>query len=315
MIAATFHAVGARSDGKFKALQDGAQSAVRIFNPFRSRWGVLRLGVEFIVRGSDLNHRMHNKSWIADGRVLAPFWGGCRQALADRIPTLDMFAILSAWASFFLPLAGRPSRQQPSNRFWLASPMRATNRAILLCLLVWLGGCAATAECPAVEDPRPAFVLEHGRHTTLVLSSADGQQLWRYGYGDWRFYAEAETGFWSGARALVIPSEAALGRRHYHVDEATATEVRRAVGAGIGEVYSFEVSGAAADGLREQLELQYLQGLEQKSLINEPYDFEFVHHPRRYWFWYNSNNRVADWLEELGCEVSGWTNLTLEAVD
>ncbi|HLS80937.1 MAG TPA: phospholipase D family protein [Steroidobacter sp.] len=42
---------------------------VRVFNPFRTRHGVLRTARELLVRASRLNHRMHNKSWIVDGRL------------------------------------------------------------------------------------------------------------------------------------------------------------------------------------------------------------------------------------------------------
>ena len=41
---------------------------VRLYNPFRNRSGVRRL-VETLVRALRINHRMHNKAWIADGRV------------------------------------------------------------------------------------------------------------------------------------------------------------------------------------------------------------------------------------------------------
>lgn len=41
---------------------------VRLFNPFKSASGAARTLVEFLVRGSALNHRMHNKSFIADGQ-------------------------------------------------------------------------------------------------------------------------------------------------------------------------------------------------------------------------------------------------------
>jgi len=42
---------------------------VRIFNPFYSRYGTLGKTMEFLVRGTRLNHRMHNKAWIADNRI------------------------------------------------------------------------------------------------------------------------------------------------------------------------------------------------------------------------------------------------------
>ncbi len=42
---------------------------VRIFNPFYNRSGLLGQISEYVLRGSRLNHRMHNKAWIVDNRV------------------------------------------------------------------------------------------------------------------------------------------------------------------------------------------------------------------------------------------------------
>ncbi|MET0498482.1 MAG: phospholipase D family protein [Steroidobacteraceae bacterium] len=42
---------------------------VRMFNPFRTRSGFLRTLAELSQRGSRLNHRMHNKAWIADAQL------------------------------------------------------------------------------------------------------------------------------------------------------------------------------------------------------------------------------------------------------
>ncbi|HET9693611.1 MAG TPA: phospholipase D family protein [Steroidobacteraceae bacterium] len=42
---------------------------VRLFNPFYSRSGLLGWASEWLLRASRLNHRMHNKSWIADNRI------------------------------------------------------------------------------------------------------------------------------------------------------------------------------------------------------------------------------------------------------
>jgi len=39
---------------------------VRMFNPFRTRSGILRTLAELSQRGERLNHRMHNKAWIVD---------------------------------------------------------------------------------------------------------------------------------------------------------------------------------------------------------------------------------------------------------
>ena len=42
---------------------------IRLYNPLASRRGALAGGLEFLGSFSRLNHRMHNKSWIADNRI------------------------------------------------------------------------------------------------------------------------------------------------------------------------------------------------------------------------------------------------------
>ena len=52
-----------------RALDAHPRIAVRVFNPLRSRAGGVRKSAELAVRFGRLNHRMHNKAWIADGVV------------------------------------------------------------------------------------------------------------------------------------------------------------------------------------------------------------------------------------------------------
>jgi len=51
------------------ALAAHPQIAVRLFNPFASRWGLLRKVGEGLTNFSRVNRRMHNKGWIADNRI------------------------------------------------------------------------------------------------------------------------------------------------------------------------------------------------------------------------------------------------------
>ena len=44
--------------------------SVRLFNPFASRRGLLNKGIEALTSFSRINHRMHNKTWIADNRFV-----------------------------------------------------------------------------------------------------------------------------------------------------------------------------------------------------------------------------------------------------
>ena len=53
----------------FAALDAHPNIEVRMFNPLPSRSGTLALIGDFLSSGKRLNHRMHNKTWIADNRI------------------------------------------------------------------------------------------------------------------------------------------------------------------------------------------------------------------------------------------------------
>jgi putative cardiolipin synthase len=55
-------------DPKLLALDAHPNIEIRLYNPFRNRAGPARL-FELLQRAFSVNHRMHNKAWIADGRV------------------------------------------------------------------------------------------------------------------------------------------------------------------------------------------------------------------------------------------------------
>lgn len=55
-------------DPQMLALDAHPNIEIRLYNPFRNRDGLWRL-VEMVQRVFSINHRMHNKAWIADGRV------------------------------------------------------------------------------------------------------------------------------------------------------------------------------------------------------------------------------------------------------
>ena len=55
-------------DGALLAMVEHPNIDVRVYNPFRNRDGLRRL-LEMVQRSWSINHRMHSKAWIADGRV------------------------------------------------------------------------------------------------------------------------------------------------------------------------------------------------------------------------------------------------------
>jgi len=154
----------------------------------------------------------------------------------------------------------------------------------------------------APPNPRTVFVLDHGRHATLVLPAAD-RGIVRYAYGDWQYYAQRKTGLREASLAAVWPTTAGLGRRELRVS-ATPEGVRAAVQVGIEQLYEVTVDARATSRLRATLDALF-QAQRQTWLYNAAYDLEFVPHPEAYTLMHNSNRVVAQWLRALGCRIHG----------
>lgn len=56
-------------DSTYLALDSHPNIEIRLFNPTRSRANTLRRGIEMALRAFSVTRRMHNKAWIADGRM------------------------------------------------------------------------------------------------------------------------------------------------------------------------------------------------------------------------------------------------------
>ncbi|WP_410473920.1 hypothetical protein [Guyparkeria sp. TX1] len=165
-----------------------------------------------------------------------------------------------------------------------------------------LGACTTTIVPPAsVDRPQSVFVLDHGRHSSLVLPHPDG--FVRYAYGDWGWYAEVETGTTEASRAVLLPSRAGLGRS-VKGEAATANGVRAGLIVGIQDLHEVQVETDQVATLRSSLEGLYRDN-EDSLKYNAVYDLAFVEHPEAYAFWNNSNHKVAEWLRRLGCGIEG----------
>lgn len=57
------------NDSTYLAFDSHPNIEVRLFNPTISRAGALRRGIEMLLHAFSVTRRMHNKAWIADGRM------------------------------------------------------------------------------------------------------------------------------------------------------------------------------------------------------------------------------------------------------
>lgn len=112
-------------DATLLAMDSHANIELRVYNPFRNRTGLLRL-LEMVQRAWGVNHRMHNKAWIADGRVAVV---GGRNVGVEYFSAAEEFNFHDLDIVLFGPAVGDASAI--FDDFWnseAAIPIAALNR-------------------------------------------------------------------------------------------------------------------------------------------------------------------------------------------
>ncbi len=183
-----------------------------------------------------------------------------------------------------------------------AGPRLRIHRGRALVALGSLLGAACTHTVVPPSDPqRPtaAFLLDHGRHASLVLEREAG--LVRYTYGDWSYYARNRTGTLRASGTLFGSNRAALGRKAVP-GEADVEAVKRRVLVPVEAAWHVEVARARALALGHRLDAIFREGAAGLT-YNPLYDLEFVPHPEAYHVGHNSNHVTGEWLRALGCRV------------
>lgn len=159
-----------------------------------------------------------------------------------------------------------------------------------------LAGCQQTVTPPArVADPAVVYITDHGRHAGIVLPSDGGSTEWFW--GDWHYFALRERSVWSGLRALFASPQAALGR--FDMAATGAEAIRRKSGA--ESLVAISVERGDAVRLQAELSRQYVRHAETE--IVDADGARFVHHDGHYWLLHNSNDKVCDWLRQLGASA------------
>lgn len=184
-------------------------------------------------------------------------------------------------------------------------PFRTAFVCVLATLGLLLAGCGTTVVRPPADlaDPVGVFIADYGKHSSLVLTRDDAG-LVEWAYGEWRWFAEGKNGFWRIPGVLLGSNPGALGRRDLgplppEPEELTA-------GMGLESASRVEVDRTRAAELLAKLEGAYAAGAAPptRSLFNPENGLTFVPDARPYSMDFHCNTVVAQWLRELGCEVS-----------
>lgn len=178
-------------------------------------------------------------------------------------------------------------------------PLLAVGLALTVTLL---GGCAARVMPESqLDTPQPVYLVDHGRHASLVIPHEDG--LTRYSFGEWRWYVEGRRGVMAGLSALLWPTAGGLGRKEYAALEAPPLPAR-VTPEGRQQVYALNAEAVRVEALRRRLD-SYHAGAPESPVYSETFGLYFVPYSRDYWAGHQSNLKVVEWLQELGMEVRG----------
>src|SRR5690554_4997426 len=173
-------------------------------------------------------------------------------------------------------------------------------------ILLLLGGCVARIAPPEPQmlaQPVAVYLLDHGRHASLVLPHEEGGVV-RYSYGDWRWYVEGERRLWVGAAAMLWPTKAGLGRAlHPHLD--LPEDIAVLAPEGLSEVYVLQADSQQVRLLQRRLDHHFVRQASFTPVYSAAYGLEFVPYPRRYTAFHQSNLKVAQWLRALDMNVTG----------
>ncbi len=176
-------------------------------------------------------------------------------------------------------------------------------------LFVALAVCVASNSCTSTITPPPkpavpssAYLLKSARHVGVVLPDTAGGFV-EYGFGDWDWYASLHDSWFHVFDTVLWPTRGCLSRRALSNRRVEYLEE-------CGRAWEIMVEHDDAADLLGDLDRSFD---EQRSTLvhNELLGFEFVEAERAYWFPYNCNDAVTEWLERLGCDVS-WVPIRLD---
>ena len=168
-------------------------------------------------------------------------------------------------------------------------------------LLLPLTACALRVTPPIeLEAPCTIFIVDHGRHSSLLLPRANGR-IAEYAYGEWEWFALGNDQWYRVGPALLWPTVGTLGTREFD-GPAEIDAIRKQIPA--QRIHELRVEQDAAAALLARLDQRVSAGADEK-VLNSELAMTFVPHADRYCLFRECNSVVAGWLRELGCRVTG----------
>ena len=171
----------------------------------------------------------------------------------------------------------------------------------------WLFSPATIIPPSNPNDPVTIYLIDYGFHGRLILPS-DENKCFEYAYGDWRYFALNHQDWLTGAAALFLPTQGALGRKLKNCDRLQLLATQKD-----NSWLKIAVEKTKSDRLLKLLNSYFDRPA--TMLVENPHTgMTLVPYDRTYTLLHNSNHELVRWLEDLGCRVEGfilWANFKI----
>lgn len=170
---------------------------------------------------------------------------------------------------------------------------------LILIGVLWRATVTSIVPPESPENSVTVCIVDYGRHASLVLP--DNGAAVEFEYGEWNWFALGQTGLPHLPRVLFWPTQGTIGRRDvdYAPDPERLKHDRTAE-----HIFSFHAASNNVAQLRQRLKDRYNARL-HTEVLNKQYNMRFVQDPTEYTAFHNCNHELANWLNELGCDVRG----------
>lgn len=163
-------------------------------------------------------------------------------------------------------------------------------------------GCSTAFKLPETEgELEEVFLLSYSTWGHHSLAFYKDSTLVEFTYGDWDLFALNRRDAWTAWKNMTFYTQGALGRKVVTWTPGTPLcplfkECKNAK--------SFFAPSSKINKLYNRLQDAYRKQ-EATEVFNDVAQLYFVKYDVSYWGFHNCNHELADWLEELGAEISG----------
>lgn len=170
----------------------------------------------------------------------------------------------------------------------------------LTCILIT--SCSTTFKLPDSTSPSvEVYLLKYSTWGHHSLAFYDDGELTEFTYGDWELFALNKRDGWTAWKNMTFATQGTLGRKI--VSWSPGKPICENFN-GCDAAVAFQAPKNKVTDLFTRLQQRYINNSDSE-IFNHEEGVYFVKYDRSYWGFYNCNHQIADWLEQLGGEVSG----------